>query len=1297
MAEQVWNDRPPVATQFPSKYAYLPDINSPRPPDRSLVPVNGRKQSPAGYNPNLDLDADERIRQLEVRLNVAEKSNRALLEEVLRLQGDIKTANRRNDEVLREEKGSRHNLESAMKINNELITQLSARIKEAEDKLSEEKSALSSLVNHTKGVEQAVKSSQNELIAKKDIQSQKLVEMRAEMEELQGAKNQLERICFSMADDVRTLKMKVDQQSAEIGTVSSDMRNRSKKLEDDNRNQLDTLRKTSTIQSQTEQQTTQLRGQVETRLSELRDVLVDVRAKQESELNERRTLEQQMSKKIYELQQALSEANRRRDEGMHTMDIILREKDHANQADKLNLTSKVADTVEDVNKRLLSKEIKMREEMQERYLQLERLIQQEQQNRRDAERAMREDIDRKFLTLKHATEELNLDIKEQLKNEKVKTKETVAKLDESISIVEKQSAENKKQFEKVMGAEISQRKMHEASTIEKLASVNEKLQIATSSLQQSIGGITQVMNSQNEKMKREIRGMMSEQKEASTRAMTDLDARMGYMKTRMNEFEDKLEARVATATAVLSQNLREKVDAISIWQDTTQQTIKELSTNLTKLPEELYALQEKQTLMKTDMDSRFTSESEARSREIELLKAELETMKERHSPLPATKSDLDNLAAEVSSDPQVQGSVRKLADSIQTVKTVLGMKIQSEQKLRVSGLENLQVQVNQIKANVGVGNIYSGQPDYRNDNGLDTGLGSWDDPTPHTSSSKNPNSSADQYPSTSRNDGKDTNTQMGTIPESGDTSRKTPVSPSKGGKTKSPANSRTVTPSKSRNVTPSQSRNNTPTQPSRNVTPNTGRNKKSPTPSTGKTGNNTARDGDQTNRQDGNKTPKGGNDTARDGNQTDRDGNQPIMKKPIGKNFVKGRGNAEDVNKWNVANAYRWSKWKSRLTYILWKVRQQKENSNTHGQTSSSVNPSESDQFRTTCKPGPGLNRNKTRDSGLEEDIQDSSDDSGGGLLGKFKPKAPKTYESTDSDAPPAKPAAKQYNTDSDDDSEKPAAKKAQKKVTEESDSDSEAPAKKKAPSAKKKKRQKKKPIQAEVGQVDVHEAEEGPGQGLEVDQEVLGDPQEDGVERQADLGIGADQGDRLRGEEVDHVIDLEGAVERQADHVVVRQVVVETERLIDHAAGLEEEADLLGGLGHVEEAELPNGLDHEGGLVEEAGHLNGLVIEAESPKRKKTPKKKKKKEKEPSTEEEEEEEEKPKKKKKKKKETPKKKKKNDKEDPWKANEYDEKEKEKRQKEKEQRMPTESEPDSEDSVEFRKKSRAARNKPYDEV
>jgi hypothetical protein len=39
----------------------------------------------------------------------------------------------------------------------------------------------------------------------------------------------------------------------------------------------------------------------------------------------------------------------------------------------------------------------------------------------------------------------------------MKTKETIGKLDESISIIEKQTSENKRQFEKLMSAEITQR------------------------------------------------------------------------------------------------------------------------------------------------------------------------------------------------------------------------------------------------------------------------------------------------------------------------------------------------------------------------------------------------------------------------------------------------------------------------------------------------------------------------------------------------------------------------------------------------------------------------------------------------------------------------------------------------------------------------------------------------------------------------------------------------------------------------------------------------------------------------
>ena len=78
--------------------------------------------------------------------------------------------------------------------------------------------------------------------------------------------------------------------------------------------------------------------------------------------------------RMNELHTSLSEQSRKREEGMHTVDMVLREKDHALQADRLQLNAKVTDTVEDVNKRLLSKEMKIREEIQAKFLQLEKVL-----------------------------------------------------------------------------------------------------------------------------------------------------------------------------------------------------------------------------------------------------------------------------------------------------------------------------------------------------------------------------------------------------------------------------------------------------------------------------------------------------------------------------------------------------------------------------------------------------------------------------------------------------------------------------------------------------------------------------------------------------------------------------------------------------------------------------------------------------------------------------------------------------------------------------------------------------------
>ena len=48
-----------------------------------------------------------RLRHLEGRLNVTDQSNKALLEELVRLQGELKGSIRRNEDTLREEREER--------------------------------------------------------------------------------------------------------------------------------------------------------------------------------------------------------------------------------------------------------------------------------------------------------------------------------------------------------------------------------------------------------------------------------------------------------------------------------------------------------------------------------------------------------------------------------------------------------------------------------------------------------------------------------------------------------------------------------------------------------------------------------------------------------------------------------------------------------------------------------------------------------------------------------------------------------------------------------------------------------------------------------------------------------------------------------------------------------------------------------------------------------------------------------------------------------------------------------------
>ena len=84
--------------------------------------------------------------------------------------GELKQSHHRTEEALQSERQSRQTLSDNIRASNDLIGQLGARLKRAEERVSDERTAVGALVNHTKQVEQAVLGSQQELVARRDQQ-----------------------------------------------------------------------------------------------------------------------------------------------------------------------------------------------------------------------------------------------------------------------------------------------------------------------------------------------------------------------------------------------------------------------------------------------------------------------------------------------------------------------------------------------------------------------------------------------------------------------------------------------------------------------------------------------------------------------------------------------------------------------------------------------------------------------------------------------------------------------------------------------------------------------------------------------------------------------------------------------------------------------------------------------------------------------------------------------------------------------------------------------------------------------
>ncbi|XP_071962795.1 uncharacterized protein [Antedon mediterranea] len=727
--------------------------------ETALVPVGPTHKSQMSHHitnggPMLFNDVgDPKIRQFDNRLSVAEQSNRALLEEVVRLQGELKQAHRKTEDMLSIERQARQQLTENLRASNDLIGQLGARLKRAEEKVADERSAVGALVNHTKQVEQAVLGSQQELIAKRDHQMTKFLELQNDVDEANRMREQLERAMATMVDEIRQLKSRVDSQSIEFGSIMHEVKDRAKRLDDENRQAMDNQRKYHESHHSVEQATSVLRSQLDARLGEVRDVLMDLRGRISTEETERRQQEQQVFLKMNDLQSQVHEQNRKREEGMHVLDVVQREREHASDNERLKMQSKIAEIAEEVSKKILGKEIRLREEAQQKFGNIEKYLNAEQSARIAHEQAMREENEKRWTALQKLTEGEVLNVRENQKLDRHKNAGGLSKVGETMEKLEKMQVETKKQLEQVMKAEITSRQSQDKQIENKIEDVQEKLGVAISTLQQAIGGINEQVITATSEYQDKLKVMIEEYQGSETRGSADMDARVTAIQAKLTQLDESIDSKISQVLGkVMDADSKEEtkkalrtqhdlIEEIEDWRSGAERKLKQIKEKMDDLSPEIEQMNKANESVQDDMKELVESEQKERIRDVQMVRADLE-MKYKQiqtdiatakasvvasgggatTPMPISQKEkmtagkgggkvdqgtLDKmgyLETEVNKYRgkflEMKEEIAKVDGTVNTVKVHLGRKIEQEGKQRKEETQDLQYILEDVKKKV---------------------------------------------------------------------------------------------------------------------------------------------------------------------------------------------------------------------------------------------------------------------------------------------------------------------------------------------------------------------------------------------------------------------------------------------------------------------------------------------------------------------------------------------------------------------------------------------------------------------
>ncbi|CAJ0939419.1 unnamed protein product, partial [Mesorhabditis belari] len=424
----------------------------------------------------------------------------------------------------------------------------------------------------------------------------------------------------------------------------------------------------------------------------------------EKEQHERERADRASAETIQRLQEIIREQDRQKQEVLGNLAKKGdRDKEKLSEETK-RLNDKIHLITNEVTKSMNESQQKLRDDMNKRFAAIEAALKQQA----DVHAAVDDDLRRRMeVGFKTQADQIDA-LGKAVQNDRNKNKERFQKVNEALAALEHHLELGNKKLDKMVTSEMQNRKLHEKGLLSKVTEIEERLNGHTTALQKSMADVekgkenVKVPQIDFDAMRREMEAIAADKNKLSMEGLLLLEEKMSKVQQGLYKDKRDLNDKLAGMTDSAEVNkLKKQVDKLDDLNDEMEETQDRIRDKVEKqIPQDLNELSAKADNIKHQLNARIDKEEEERYLAIKELQEAFVKLQQN----PAIAQQINNGDQQTQVDGQFRRdldeskiAIRKLAESVTTVKNVLDKKITDEIKMREADVARLDQKIGQTR------------------------------------------------------------------------------------------------------------------------------------------------------------------------------------------------------------------------------------------------------------------------------------------------------------------------------------------------------------------------------------------------------------------------------------------------------------------------------------------------------------------------------------------------------------------------------------------------------------------------